>query len=669
MVFSAILLYGLKWLNLITNTKQQNLFYALLYGSGFLFALGFIIWRGVQYVGVGLPFGMVIGLVVYFIIISLTGNYPNPTDEQSIKKALLLSVLLAAIVAHFVEINFGIAIAVTRTYFWVYAALLFIIGYVMNEVRHSEDQKKNNEIVPTIIENKKISSQQNNFKRRKKVIRRTNPNQSSSNLLYKYQNMFISAFIMSVLLMILGYEFISVAQGGTNSWEIVWNSLVKLRNVYSGISYGVLAMFFTSWLIGCVILISEDRTIQKVSDWLSHLGLLSITTLLLAGSYWLLHAGTLANLIANQPTTLEEVLVQVKNYEFLLFQFYLFLFALIMLGGFSIVWKRNEKIPTLTWKGATAGIIGMIVVPFLIVNTNIKVIQGDIAFKLAEPLNKEESWPVAIEIYKHAIDLSPSEDYYYLFLGRAYLEYAKTLENVVEREALISRAETDLKTAQQINPLNTDHTANLARLYSLWSGMVDSKEQKLAKAQKSDYYFSRSTTLSPNNARLWDEWGLLFFNSFNDLESAYQKLARAEELDPYYDWTKALLGEYYIRTAETITDTLQKNQTNLKALEYYRAAKELATDQSLKVNYTLAEAQLAINTQQYPEAINALNEVLVIAQGSQDTWRYEQTLAQLYFQTGDIQSAIEHAQSALLVAPEDQKQMIQDLINQLQSIP
>ncbi len=39
--------------------------------------------------------------------------------------------LLGAVIAHFIEINFGIAIASTRTYFWTYAALIMLVGYIL----------------------------------------------------------------------------------------------------------------------------------------------------------------------------------------------------------------------------------------------------------------------------------------------------------------------------------------------------------------------------------------------------------------------------------------------------------------------------------------------------------------------------------------------------------
>ncbi len=107
------------------------------------------------------------------------------------------------------------------------------------------------------------------------------------------------------------------------------------------------------------------------------------------------------------------------------------------------------------------------------------------------------SWPAAIAIYNRANDLAPNEDYYYLFLGRAYLEYAKTLQDTPERERLIEQAAEDLRKAQQINPLNTDHTANLARLYSLWATFTHDQAVIQQRASISDDYFRQGVDAQP----------------------------------------------------------------------------------------------------------------------------------------------------------------------------
>lgn len=669
LIFSSFFYYGLKWLGLITNTQQKTIFFFLLFGFGTISGIGFVLWRGLQYIGVGLPFGMVIGLVIYFVYASLREDYFPPTEETGINKTVLLSVLIASIIAHFVEINFGIAIAVTRTYFWLFSGLLLLIGMLL-KVEEKELESNRNQVLKlnqTIEIHNPYKRKQSN---RRKTTRRASRSKKSFSFPKWTDSIGIAVFIMSVILMTLGFEFISASQGGRNSWEIIWNSLVKLKNIYSGLSYGVFAMIFTSWLIGSIVLVSEEKFITLPSQWLKTLVFTCLGAIFISGIFWFGHAGTLAELASKQPTTMEEVLLQVRRYESLLSNYYIYLVLLVLIGGVAFVLNRFGKLQLTTWRGGASLVVAIIILPMLISSTNIRVIQGDIAFKLAEPFNKQDSWPIAIDIYRHAIDISPSEDYYYLFLGRAYLEQAKALDDQAEREALISKAEDDLKTAQIINPLNTDHTANLARLYSVWSTFLEEQNVRIEKAQLSSEYFSRAIVLSPNNSRIWNEWALLYLNSFNDLQGAYERLSYSHELDPYYDWTKALLAEYYVRYAETNENNQVKQSAIKKAMQYYQEAKLLTTDNNLKLNYTLAIAQLAINTQQYMLAIENLNSAVAIAPTHPDIWLYEQTLAQLYFQLGDKINSLEHAERALLLASgEEQKQMIQNLIGQIQASP
>jgi len=58
-----------------------------------------------------------------------------------------------------------------------------------------------------------------------------------------------------------------------------------------------------------------------------------------------------------------------------------------------------------------------------------------------------------------------------------------------------------------------------------------------------------------------------------------------------------------------------------------------------------------------------------MAPNHNEVWKFEHTLGQLYAQMRNYHSALEHANRALTLAPEDQKQSIQNLILQLQSSP
>jgi len=301
--------------------------------------------------------------------------------------------------------------------------------------------------------------------------------------------------------------------------------------------------------------------------------------------------------------------------------------------------------------------------------TNMRVIQADIAFKTAELFNRPGQWPVAIEIYNHANDLAPNEDYYYLFLGRAYLEHAKTLQDEIEREKLIAKAESDLLRAQNINPLNTDHTANLARLYSLWTAYSAAPPNRQRRAQLSDEYFSKAVSLSPNNARLWDEWAVLNLNSLQNPEKAYQQLQRALELDPNYDWTYGLLGDYLIRYVANAPDVQESSKADalILATDYYSQALMLvgSSNNQLKFSYASALGGLLAQSGKYEQAIEVYLQAIQAMPNTQDRWRVEFILARIYAQIGDIPVALQYAQSALTLAPEDQKEALQNLIVQL----
>jgi hypothetical protein len=129
-LFTSLFYYGLKWLGLIMNSTERNVFLCLWLGFGFLVMAGFWWVLEANFVGVALPFGMVIGLGIYLAIYTFF-FYEGETEEEEAPYRILLIALLSALVAHFIEIHFGIAIAATRTYFWVYAALMVVIGYYL----------------------------------------------------------------------------------------------------------------------------------------------------------------------------------------------------------------------------------------------------------------------------------------------------------------------------------------------------------------------------------------------------------------------------------------------------------------------------------------------------------------------------------------------------------
>jgi tetratricopeptide (TPR) repeat protein len=287
---------------------------------------------------------------------------------------------------------------------------------------------------------------------------------------------------------------------------------------------------------------------------------------------------------------------------------------------------------------------------------------------MADPYNKTDLWPNATRLYKEAIKLAPDEDYYYLFLGRSYLEQAKAEK---DPDQLIVEAASDLHKAQSINPLNTDHTANLARLYTWWAGKATDTNTRVERANQASENYSRAVVLSPNNPNLWIEWSQLYIDVFKQTEKGYEYLKHALDLDPQYSLSEGLMGDYYLRISQTITDTVVRDQNLEIAVGYYTEAVRVAISSESQTTigflYSLGNVYRVLNKPDL--AIQTLEQGITLKPKTTDLYKFELTLADLYYQKKDNTNALIHAQNALANASDSQKKNVEDFIAKLQANP
>lgn len=657
-LFTLVFYYGLKWIGLITETRHRNLYLVMLFGGGLIGAAGLSLWRGFEYFGVGLPFGMLIGLLGYITFVALFATSRSPETSGESTRSLTIMVLVAAIVSHFVEINFGIAIAATRTYFWVYTGLLVVIGYLLPIYEeHEYIEQKGSEQKPTMLSRESKT-------RKKRLVRRATilpENERSRGI----SEDLISSFVMALVLVTLGFDFIANSRGIKSGLELLWSSFTRLPNQNNALSYGLLALILTTWIFMGVVWASENTGGRS---WWKRFAFISGGSLSSALIYWLWHAGNLARMARFSAANMADVLYQVGRYEGLLSRYYLAVLLLVLVLGIVLRRRGAESLGRFSTVGIAAAPLVLLLVIFLIFYTNLRVIQADIVFKIAEPFARSGQWLPAIAIYNRANALVPQEDYYYLFLGRAYLEHAKTISDATERDRFIAEAEADLKKAQSLNPLNTDHTANLARLYSLWASYATDEQTRERRGQVSSEYFAKATTLSPNNALLWDEWAYLFLGVLDSPEEAYRKLVHALEIDLKYHKTYALLGEYYSRLSRSANQPQEKQEALQKAAQYYAQALALPApaEPQAHYNYALALGGTYVQLGRHKDAIEAYQQALKLAPSDGESWQIEEAIANLYEQIGDIPSAAVHVQNALNMAPQDQRDRLVSLLKRLQ---
>ena len=679
-VFTALFYYGLHWLGMINGARQRYLFLGLVLGGGAASAAGFIAWGGIAFFGVGFPYGMLIGLGLYLAMISIFSRYQPPQTEGEKLRTLTLLMFLSAVIAHFGEIHLGIAIAATRTHFWAYTAVLIVVGYLMTRrgVYGAIATADNQEAALEIAE-PEFSAKVSPKKQKRAPARHTASRSSASWQSFAIVGGVITAFMLSTL----GYDYVTNSERVISALDIVWTSLTTLPNKDYQVSFGILALIITLWLAATVLFTAENKTVNK-SNWISAFCLTLGVSGGLAFLFWFIHASGLANVVRTAAliqqqnggvVDLESITAQATKLEGLLTTYYIFLTGLILLLARFVTGDSSPREVVRGNMSLVAVILVAITTIALIRYTNLRIIHADIAYKLADPFARGENpeqWEFAIELYQRANAYAPSEDYYYLFLGRAYLESARLLQssNPAKTQSLMEQAKSDLELAQKINPLNTDHTANLARLHRFWGSIVSDPVQRAKLAQDSSAYYARAVVLSPNNAVIWNEWAVLYLNTLQDPDRAVELLEHSLEIDPEYFGTYGVLAQYYAQSARQETDETAKKKAYEQAVQTYTEAIGLVKknrDSATKYGYLLELADLQTTFGNYRQAIATYEQALPLAE--RQGWRIEEAMAKLYIQLGERETALIIANSALINAPENQKTRIQELIALIQQQP
>ncbi len=170
-----------------------------------------------------------------------------------------------------------------------------------------------------------------------------------------WQEILIASLLTSIVMVTLAYNYISNPRGSVSALEVVISAMSRLSNRNDAVSYGVLALVLTTWLMMAILLTSEANTSRKLSDWLRALG---FTLLISAGAsliYWLWQAGSLAAIAGTTASNLEQVLEQVQRYENLLGFFYVFVFLLVVGLAFFLPEESGSRLRALGWQGRSPG--------------------------------------------------------------------------------------------------------------------------------------------------------------------------------------------------------------------------------------------------------------------------------------------------------------------------
>lgn len=583
----------------------------------------------------------------------------------------MILAVFAALVAHFVEVHFGIAIVSTMTHFWILAAVLVVVGRSMipageggpvelerqtGESRRekmppaSQPPLRGSPITPASAgsrgggepqrggttssrdgttsakqrggksqRDRMTAEKQRGGKPASQRIGERPPSSAGAVSAGPVRYSPIRSFLPYVLLaglvtLVLTWNYIpQLSQtGAETAFAILWdNFTARLDSTNFEIisSPAILVLMLFTWVVGGLLALSKqfgERPAGTSSRWGINALIFAGTVLYIFFVYGLIEAGRVAAKGLGGLDIYHHIANHIVVFDIAL--------LLVMLGLAAGIWFADFRPRPPRWTAETpllplaGGLVATAVAVLLIVIWNIQTVRADTYYKQGLAYESAGAWEGAIVLYKQAATLEPAEDYYYLFLGRALLEFsAGTQTGTVVLPADLSNVRTDellglierglaardredimrasyaaLLGAQRLNPLNTDHSANLARLYRSWAfvnalgpndvpsdpalrQIVATRPQDvdLARLEQSLAYYRQATSLSPQNAQLWDEMATVQYVQ-GDLQAALATLDHSLELDPQYYKTYMARGDVLADLGETEA-----------ALEAYRQAARL----------------------------------------------------------------------------------------------
>ena len=324
---------------------------------------------------------------------------------------------------------------------------------------------------------------------------------------------------------------------------------------------------------------------------------------------------------------------------------------------------------------------------------NLNVVAADTYYKRGFVFESQRQLLASAQAYQDALKLAPNQDFYYLFLGRIFLELSKanshpgsTFPGKIDldfvrlvqpgdiqrlgRDDLLEASRIALEEALRLAPLNPDHTANLARLYRTWA-VTD--KTKLALAIQ---YYADAVRIAPQAAHLWDEWAEVYLYA-GQPEKAIEKLEIARKLDEEFPLTFLYLGDAYIALNRP-SDAFDAHARVL-ALD-----PGMLSDQRLeyRVDFYLEKKMADRLVPLYVAAVNKYTESAAVRSGfgyllsrlgrmteaskefeswvklSPGDWIARRNLALSYEALGELDLAVREAEESQNLAPADQKEAL-----------
>lgn len=531
LLFTSIFYYGLKGLGLIRSRLQRAILASLWFVGGLSGALLPRLLEGTwRLAGVGLPLGLVAAITIYLLLYIFQGRKgatPKLEIGGSIRHRPLLIAVLSALIAHFIEIQSGMAAATTSTYFWVYAALLAIVGYSLREEPVSNTAPISQVAAPG--------------HRRGRGGRKRRQLASPSSLKRISRSWAVCTLPYSLLvgfiLIAMGFDFVHYQFG------------------FDAKNMGVLGLMAIVWLFSGAAIAAQTSGRNREA--------FSFPAYCLVSLGWFLLFIIVYLAILRPGADIGNTIVI----------YYVFLFLTMVAIAAALM--GEVALPSLLCRRSTwwlYPILGLVTIA-LIFATNLNVVKADIYYKVGLARQRLGRYDESIAWYRRALELAPDQDRYHLFIGMDCMARMQEGSNLEQKTYGFDGSRKALERAREINPLDPDYPANLGTLYLRWAGMTADAAEQAARLEKALEYYQQAVVMSPHHHGVRLESDLLQIHLV--LGAGYTAMGQFEQAAVAYEEASEIAPDDYM-SHKNLALVYQRLGRIHEAIVEAKLAKELA---------------------------------------------------------------------------------------------
>ncbi len=540
----SLFYYAISWLGWASNrAAKQRLVILLIIGGLTGAALAYLGDGGPTFIPLGLPFGLVAGMVVHITWQGLISQPNNLPQIQLAGHPLLLIGLLGALIGHFIEVHFVFSIAATYTYFWTYAGLMVALARMSELTQPAAETASAADLAPETPDDTMTEPSPpeplGETRRQRRRARQAAMSKKAAVVMPvggatpiirgESQQTWVGSqsLVMAIILIILTFDFITPQfkfdTANQDSMSLLW-------------------MLVITWLAGLGIALS-DLAVRR-DDWHGRIQWgWAVALYTIPSVFYTLFYMTAHQLQFSQRITVASLADVIRASDVIsngLLLFYFFVLLLMTLFALTLSWGQTRRLPF--WRSDNWWLYPPLVLAMvaLIWFKNVDVVRADIYLKEGERYRNSSQWNEAIALHEKGRSLDDDEDFYYLMLALDYQLMAQDSRvDQAQRNNAWQEGERIALEARRINPYNPDNTGNMGRYY-FTLGQVFSPDR----FQDALKYFEKAASLAPSNVIYHNLWAQTYY-ILGQYQNAVDRLQTSISVDPKYPPTWILLGDTY----------------------------------------------------------------------------------------------------------------------------